>query len=83
MPAKPKQLFKNAEAILDRKQEKVKTSKEAIVGRAWLWILISVLVQLNQSIILFDSNSANFGNKIWVHIWIIHEILYEIDTHIE
>ena len=26
---------------------------------------------------------SNFGNKIRVHIWIVHEILYEIDTHIE
>ena len=33
-----------------------KTSKEAIVGRARLWIPISVLCQLNKTIILFDSN---------------------------
>ena len=26
---------------------------------------------------------SNFGNKIRVQIWIIHELLYEIDTHIE
>ena len=29
------------------------------------------------------SFGANFGNKFRVHIWIIHEISYEIDTHIE
>ena len=28
-------------------------------------------------------SSANFGNKNKVHFWIAHEILYEIDTHIE
>ena len=27
--------------------------------------------------------SANFGNKNKVHFWIAHEILFEIDTHIE
>ena len=26
---------------------------------------------------------ANVGNKNKVHFWIPHEILYEIDTHIE
>ena len=57
-----------------------KTSKEAIVARAGLLIPISVLCQLNKTIILFGSN---FGNKIRVHIWIIHEILYEIDIHFE
>ena len=33
-----------------------KTSKEAIVGRARLWIPISFLCQLNKTIILFGSN---------------------------
>ena len=29
------------------------------------------------------SFGSDFGNKIRVHIWIIHEVLYEIDTDIE
>ena len=37
-------------------------------------------MSVKKTIILFGSN---FGNKIRVPIWIIHEILYEIDTHIE
>ena len=61
----------------------MKTSKEAIVDRVRLWIPISVLSQLNKTIILFDFNSANFGNKIKDNFWITNEILYEIDTHIE
>ena len=60
-----------------------KPSKEAIVGRARLWIPISVLCQLNNTVILFGFNSANFGNEMKVNFWITNEILYEIGTHIE
>ena len=30
-----------------------------------------------------ELSSANFGNENKVSFWIPHEILYEIDTHIE
>ena len=45
-------------------------------------IIMKVFVSydITSAKILFGSN---YGNKIRVHIWIIHEILYEIDTHIE
>ena len=65
------------------RENTIKTSKEAIVGRALLWIPISVLCQLNRTIILFGFHSANFANKMKVNFWITNEILYEIDTHIE